>query len=79
MLSMGRKGHFVHDAREALAEAGVEESQRRTFIEMVFSRGARLGTRAAVAFLDEKQADGTLSPQENDRLARLVERYSERR
>lgn len=80
MLSQRRKGHFVYDAMEALAERETwDESEKRTFVEMVFARGSRMGTGAAIEFLSEKRADETIAPGEAAKLADLVEKYSLRR
>lgn len=79
MLSYRRKGHFVHDALAELGKGTMDEGQRRAFVEMVFTRGARQTTRAALDYLHEKTTDETLGAREGEALARLVERYSERR
>lgn len=78
MLDQGKKGHFVHDVRAVLAdgETNLDETRRRAFIEMVFSRGARMGTKAALEFVREKRADDTLTDDEAARIEALVERYS---
>lgn len=78
MLAQGRKGHFVYDVREVLAgsEGRIDEAQRRMFVEMVFTRGARMGTEAAVDFVREKRADDTLTSDEAKRIERLLEKYS---
>lgn len=80
MLNMRRKGHFVHDAMAALdAEADMEDQQRRAFVEMLFTRGARQTSAAALEFLEEKRAEGLVSDEEADGLERILERYSVRR
>lgn len=81
MLSMGRKGHFVHDAKHVLhaTDGGPEEDHVRGFVEAVFVRGARQGTGAAQGYLAEKLADGTLSVEQSRRLGELLDRYSVRR
>lgn len=80
MLSQRKKGHFVYDALEALGERETwDDSEKRTFVEMVFARGSRQGTGAAIEFLSEKRQDETITPQEAARLADLVETYSLRR
>lgn len=77
MLAQGRKGHFVHDVMEVLTRSGrMEEAQRRMFVEMLFTRGARQSTDAAIDFLEEKTRDETLLQEELDRIGRLVEKYS---
>ena len=79
MLSQRRKGHFVHDAMAELQRGGtLDENQRRAFVEMVFTRGARQTTEAAQEFVREKAQDDTLTPAEAERLARLLDRYSSR-
>lgn len=81
MLSMGRKGHFVHDARRVLlaTEGGPEDERVRGFVEAVFVRGARQGTGEAQGWLAEKMADGTLSVEQMRKLSELVDRYSVKR
>ena len=80
MLSYRRKGHFVHDALAGLEENDrMDDEQRRTFVEMVFARGARQTTRAALDFLDEKREEGVVSDAEAAAVARVVEHYSQRR
>lgn len=80
MLSMRRKGHFIYDAMEVVhAEGELEESQRRAFVEMVFARGSRQTSRAAIAFIEEKAEEGILVPDEAERLAALVQDYSRKR
>ncbi len=77
MMAQGRKGHFVHDMREVFESTEtLDENQRRMFIEMVFSRGTRQSTEAAVEFIQEKVDDTTLTGEVATRLCRLVEKYS---
>jgi hypothetical protein len=79
MLSQRRKGHFVHDALAELQKAdAMDESQRRAFVEMVFTRGARQTSQAAQEFLREKAEEDVLPPDTAERLAGLVDRYSAR-
>lgn len=80
MLSMRRKGHFVYDALASLDEENqMDEDQRRTFVEMVFTRGARQDTATAQEFLDEKREEGIVSDEEASTIARVLDRYTERR
>lgn len=80
MISYRRKGHFVYDALASLSENDkLDDEQRRTFVEMLFTRGARQSTHAAQEYLDEKMGEGLLAAPEADALARVVDRYSERR
>ncbi len=78
MLSQGRKAHFVYDTMEVLTVNGgtLGEDQRRAFVEMLFTRGARLSSQAAYEFLVEKRADNTITKTEADKLTRLLEQYS---
>lgn len=79
MLSQRRKGHFVHDALAELDRSdAMEEAQRRAFVEMVFTRGARQTSQAAQEFLREKAQEDVLPQETAERLAGLVERYSAR-
>jgi hypothetical protein len=79
MLSQRRKGHFVHDALAELGRAdAMDEGQRRAFVEMVFTRGARQTSQAAQEFLREKAQEEVLPPETAERLAGLVDRYSAR-
>ena len=79
MLSQRRKGHFVHDALAELDKGGtMDENQRRAFVEMVFTRGARQTSQAAQEFVQEKAGEDVLSPAEAENLARLIDRYSAR-
>ncbi|HWG90452.1 MAG TPA: CxxC-x17-CxxC domain-containing protein [Candidatus Thermoplasmatota archaeon] len=80
MLAQGRKAHFVYDSLAALgAEGKLDESQRRMFIEMLFTRGSRQSTEAAQEFLEAKLNDETITFEEAQRLSRLLDRYSFRR
>ena len=80
MLSYRRKGHFVHDALAGLDDNDkMDDEQRRTFVEMLFTRGARQTTGAAAEFLDEKQDEGLISDDEAEALSRVLEQYSQRR
>lgn len=80
MLSYRRKGHFVYDALEQLEEnAKMDEEQRRTFVEMLFTRGARQSSEAALDFLDEKRQEQMVGDDEADALARIVKHYSQKR
>ena len=78
MLAQGRKGHFMYDANALLGrtEGGMDDAHVRAFLEGLFARGARTSTEAAQAFLDEKLADGTLTPPQREGLGKLLERYS---
>lgn len=78
MMAMGRKGHFMHDAKEVLRrqEGGMEDQHHRAFLEGLFARGSRQSVDDARAFLDEKLADKTITPDEHRGLSDLVQRYS---
>lgn len=81
MLAQGRKGHFLHDAKALLlgTDGGVEDANVRAFLEGLFARGARDSTEAAQRFLDEKAGEGVVTPEQRERLGRLIEQYSFRR
>lgn len=80
MLSYRRKGHFVHDALAGLDDNDtMDDDQRRTFVEMLFARGARQTTTAAAEFLEEKQGEGLISDDEAAALTRVLDQYSQRR
>ncbi len=78
MLERARKGHFVYDALGAFGadDGELDTRDRRVLVEMVFTRGSRQTTEAAIAFLAEKQTEGVISGDAHARLAHLVERYS---
>lgn len=80
MLSYRRKGHFVHDALAGLSDnERMDDDQRRTFVEMLFTRGARQSSVAAREFLEEKREEGIVSDDEASALERVLEQYSQRR
>ncbi|HVL49616.1 MAG TPA: CxxC-x17-CxxC domain-containing protein [Candidatus Thermoplasmatota archaeon] len=77
MLSQGRKAHFVYDVLEILGrENRMAGEVRRTFVEMLFTRGARQSTDAAIEYIASKVDDKTLTTAEGQQLSRLVDRYS---
>lgn len=78
MMAQGRKGHFMHDAKAALLgnEGKMDETYVRAFLEGVFQRGTRQSTEEALLYLDEKVAEGTVSKDQGNALADLIERYS---
>lgn len=76
MMSTSRKGHFVADARVVLESGAMPEQERRSFIEMLFTRGARQSTLAAREFLAKKREEDSITRREHDDLVRLVESYS---
>lgn len=78
MMAQGRKGHFMYDANALLGrtEGGMDDQHVRAFLEGLFARGARTSTEAALAFLDEKAAEGTITPAQREGLSKLVDRYS---
>lgn len=79
MLAQGRKGHFMYDAKAALAGSagGMDDKDVRAFLEGLFARGARQSTEDAQVFMDEKLAEGKLiTSEQRDALGRLLERYS---
>jgi hypothetical protein len=77
MLAQGRKAHFVYDVLDVLSRSGaMPEEQRRAFVEMLFTRGARQSTAAARDFVKEKLVDNTISTDEANRIDRLLEQYS---
>ena len=79
MLSQRRKGHFVHDALAELEKGGtMDETQRRAFVEMVFTRGARQTSDAAKEYVHEKAEEKLISPLEAEHLAELIDRYTSR-
>ncbi len=79
MLAQGRKAHFVYDALEALDANAMPLEQRRTFVEMLFTRGARQSSEAAFEFLVEKHGDKTLTDDEANAIENLLKKYSFRR
>lgn len=78
MMAQGRKGHFMHDAKAALMaiEGKMDEQYVRAFLEGIFQRGTRQSTEDALVYLDEKVAEGTVSKDQGNALADLIERYS---
>ena len=78
MMAQGRKGHFMHDAKAALLghEGKMDEQHVRAFLEGIFQRGTRQSTEEALVYLDEKVAEGTVSKDQGNALADLIERYS---
>lgn len=78
MMAQGRKGHFMHDAKAALLghEGKMDEQYVRAFLEGIFQRGTRQSTEDALVYLDEKVAEGTVSKDQGNALADLIERYS---
>jgi hypothetical protein len=78
MMAQGRKGHFMHDAKAALLgiEGKMDEQYIRAFLEGIFQRGTRQSTEEALVYLDEKVAEGTVSKEQGNALADLIERYS---
>lgn len=79
MLSMGRKTHFLYDARQVMERTagGMDDQHHRAFLEQLFVRGARTSTEAAKEFLDEKAEEGVVTEREHEGLHRLLERYSQ--
>ena len=78
MMAQGRKGHFMHDAKEAMThnEGKLDEQHVRAFLEGIFQRGTRQSTEDALLYLDTKVADETISKDQGNALANLIERYS---
>lgn len=78
MMAQGRKGHFMHDAKAALLgnEGKMDEQYVRAFLEGIFQRGTRQSTEEALVYLDEKVSEGTVSKDQGNALADLIERYS---
>lgn len=78
MMAMARKGHFMHDAREVFVRfpGKLEEQHVRAFLEGIFQRGTRQSTEDALLYLDTKVADSSVTKDQGNALADLIERYS---
>lgn len=78
MMAQGRKGHFMHDGKQALLgmPGKVDEAHVRAFLEGIFQRGTRQSTEDALLYLDTKVADETVTKDQGNALANLIERYS---
>jgi hypothetical protein len=76
MMAVARKGHFFYDLREILRATKMEEARYRSFSETLFARGTRQSTDDAKMYLREKVNDNTLTEDEGQAIADLVERYS---
>lgn len=76
MLSQGRKTHFLYDLRQVLRSTALDEQRHRSFGETLFAKGSRISTEDALLYLREKVNDKTLSEEEAQACADLVNRYS---
>lgn len=78
MMAQGRKAHFMHDAKAVLLAQPTkfDDVTVRPFLETMFQRGTRQSTDDALNFLDTKVADETVTKDQGNALANLIERYS---
>lgn len=78
MMAQARKGHFMHDAKEVFARnpGKMEDQHVRAFLEGVFQRGTRQSTEDALLYLDTKVGDESVTKDQGNELANLIERYS---
>jgi hypothetical protein len=78
MMAQGRKGHFMHDAKQAIARVPgkMDEQHARAFLEAIFARGTRQSTEAAQIYLEEKVKDDTVSHEQAIELGKLIDKYS---
>lgn len=76
MLDMRREQHFRYDLREALNDHAVPLEQVNAISATIFSKGSRVSTDEAKAFVRQKVEEGVIPPEVRDRVLGLVERYS---
>lgn len=76
MMKQGQKAHFRYDLRQILENTKMDETQKLSFAETIFSKGTRMSSEDAMQFVDSKVADETLTAKEADAINALIHRYS---
>lgn len=76
MLDLRREGHFRYDLREVLSRSAFPPEQAAGFVATIVSKGSRLSTAEAKAFVDAKLGEKLLSKPDRDAILHLLDRYS---
>ncbi|HWG90193.1 MAG TPA: CxxC-x17-CxxC domain-containing protein [Candidatus Thermoplasmatota archaeon] len=76
MLRQGSKAHFRYDLRDVLSSTAMDENQKLSFSETVFSKGSRMSSEDAIEFVDSKVADQTITARDAQAIRNLILRYS---
>lgn len=76
MLRQGSKAHFRYDLKAILESSKMDETQKLSFAETIFSKGARMSSEDAMEWVDSKVADETISAKDAQAINQLIHRYS---
>ena len=79
MLNTHKINPFKYDMNEILASTSMDASKASAFLASVIAKASRVSTKDAKDYIRGFVDSGDLTKEENDRICRLLDRYSKYR
>ncbi|MDD7424295.1 MAG: hypothetical protein PUK31_04740 [Candidatus Methanomethylophilaceae archaeon] len=79
MLNTHKLAPFKYDMNEILASTSMDASKASAFLASVIAKASRVSTKDAKDYIRGFVDSGDLTKEENDRICRLLDRYSKYR
>lgn len=76
MLNTHKLAPFKYDMNELLAETSLDASKASSFLASIIAKASRQSTRDAKDFVKTFFDAGDLTKEENDKICKLLDRYS---
>lgn len=79
MLNTHKLNPFKYDMNEILATTSMDASKASAFLASVIAKASRVSTRDAKDYIRGFMESGDLTKDENDRICKLLDKYSKYR
>ena len=79
MLNTHKINPFKYDMNEVLSESSMDPSKSSAFLATVIAKASRVSSRDAKDFIKTFLDNGDITKDENDRMCKLLDKYSKYR
>lgn len=79
MLNTHKLAPFKYDMNEILASTSMDASKASAFLASVIAKASRVSTKDAKEYIRGFMESGDLTKEENDRICKLLDKYSKYR
>lgn len=79
MLNTHKINPFKYDMNEILSESAMDPSKSSAFLATVIAKASRVSSRDAKDFIRTFLDNGDITKDENDRMCKLLDKYSKYR